>query len=125
MAGKEKSLRVWRNEIVKNMKSVGTYDEAFEHTIDILAKMLFDYQDAMIKFEKSGGNIIVSHTNKSGATNPTKNPFYQAIEKLRADMVVYSRELGLTPAGYKKLKPSGSTSKSQPSALEKALSGFG
>ena len=125
MASKEKTERQWRSEVVRKMKSIGTYDIAFSHTIDMLAKILYDYHDAMAKFEKSGGNIIISHTNKSGATNPVKNPFYQAIEKLRSDMVLYSRELGLTPTGFKKLKPGDKIEPKQTSALEKALSGFG
>lgn len=125
MTSKEKTERQLRSEVVRKMKSIGTYDIAFSHTIDMLAKIMFDYQEATKQFEKSGGNMIITYTNKSGATNPVKNPFYQAIEKLRSDMVLYSRELGLTPTGFKKLKPGDKIEPKQTSALEKALSGFG
>lgn len=126
MEAKDKTEKQWRSEIVRKMKSVGTYDVAFSHSIDMLAKIMFDYQEATKQFEKSGGNIVYTHTNKNGAKNPVKNPFYQAIEKLRSDMVLYSRELGLTPTGFKKLNPRENiNSQKEPSTLEKALMGFG
>ena len=47
--------------------------------------------------------MVVKYTNKAGATNAVKNPFYLALENLRTDILLYSRELGLTPSGLKKI----------------------
>lgn len=96
----------YKKEIIKMMKQVDTYNKAFEITIDTFAKMLFDYYTAIDKFERSGGSIVIKHTNKNGSTNIVKNPLYQSIEKLRIDLISYARELGLTPAGLKKLNQS-------------------
>ena len=102
------------------MKQVGTYNASFMYTINTLAKVLADYEKTINLFERSGGQVIVKHTNKSGATNIVKNPLYQAIEKLRDDIIAYSRELGLTPAGLKRIKDKDNTSKKE-SRLERVL----
>jgi phage terminase small subunit len=101
------SIKKNREDIIEKMKFVGTYNDSFEHTINVLAKVLHDYDDAIKLFNKANGNIVMKHTNKNGSTNIVKNPLYQAIEKLRDDVVSYSRELGLTPAGLKKINQDG------------------
>lgn len=103
MENKIKTEAGYKKDIVKMMKQVKTYNKAFDITINTFAKMMFDYNTALDKFEKSGGSMIIKHTNKNGSTNIIKNPLYQSIEKLRTDLITYARELGLTPAGLKKL----------------------
>ena len=61
-------------------------------------------------FEESGGAVLVKHTNKGGATNIEQNPALRLINDLDRDALAYWRDLGLTPAGLKrideqKLKP--------------------
>ncbi len=97
----------YKKEIIKKMKSVGTYNISFIYTINVLAKVLVDYETTVEQFERTGGHIVIKHTNKSGATNIVKNPLYLAIEKLRDDIISYSRELGLTPAGLKRINQDG------------------
>lgn len=94
-------------EIKRKMRAVGTYNISFSYTIEVLAKVLVDYQTTVETFEKTGGNIVIKHTNKNGSTNIVKNPLYLALEKLRDDIISYSRELGLTPAGLKKINQDG------------------
>ncbi|MDY2986124.1 MAG: P27 family phage terminase small subunit [Peptoniphilus sp.] len=98
-----KTLVSYKRQIIKMMKQVETYNKAFDVTIDTFAKIVFDYNKLVDEFEKSGAEITVEHTNKNGSTNIIKNPLYQSIEKLRTDLITYARELGLTPAGLKKL----------------------
>jgi len=93
----------YKKDIIKKMRALHVYKKEFEHVIDMLAKALMDYEKMNESFEKSGGQIIIKHTNKAGATNAAKNPFYLAIETLRQDILQYSRELGLTPAALKKI----------------------
>ena len=87
----------------------------------MLARTLFDYADVINKFTASGGHIIIKHTNKNGSTNIVKNPLYLALEKLRDDVVAYSKELGLTPAGLKRLNDELGSTKNR-STLAHALS---
>lgn len=94
----------YRTQIKKNMKSIGTYKPEFDKTIENLAKIYVDMDTAREQFEKSGGKLVVRHTNKSGATNFVKNPYFLAIEGLQNNILQYSRELGLTPAGLRKIK---------------------
>ena len=110
----------YKKQIINKMKQVGTYNTSFMYTINTLAKVLADYEETINLYERTGRQKIVKHTNKSGATNIIKNPLYQAIEKQRDDIIAYSRELGLTPAGLKRIKDKGNTSKKE-SRLERVL----
>ncbi len=111
----------YRRDIVRKMKVLGVYNKSFDHAIKVLAKILRDYDATTDKFNATGGNIVVSHTNKNGSTNLVKNPFYLAIEKQRDDIIAYSRELGLTPAGLKRINSEGPRPAVQ-STLDKVLS---
>lgn len=86
------------------MQALDTYHESFGLVIENTNRIISDYWRALDEFDRSGGNLTVEHTNKAGATNTEKNPLYRVIEQLRADMLVHLRELGLTPAGLKRLQ---------------------
>ena len=94
----------YKKDIIKKTKALGLYKKEFEHTINGLARALADQEKTINLFDASGGHIMVKHTNKAGATNAAKNPFYLAIESLRVDILAYCRELGLTPASLKRIK---------------------
>ena len=111
----------YKKEIVKKMKAVGTYNISFIYTINVLAKVLVDYETTIDQFERTGGHIVIKHTNKNGSTNIVKNPLYLVLEKLRDDIMTYSRELGLTPAGLKRINQDGNKPEKK-SNLEMILS---
>ena len=115
----KKAEKRYKNQIIYKMKQVGTYNASFMYTINTLAKVLADYEKTTNLFERTGGQVIVKHTNKSGATNIVKNPLYQAIEKQRDDIIAYSRELGLTPTGLKQYK-----TRATPPRKSQGLRGF-
>ncbi len=117
----EKEAQHYKREIIKKMKNVSTYNVSFIYTIDTLAKVLADYNKTTDQFQGTGGNIIVKHTNKNGSTNAVKNPLYLAIEKLRDDIIAYSRELGLTPAGLKRINQDGNTPPAKVSKLDEVM----
>lgn len=94
----------YKKKIVQDMKNIGTYKPEFEKVINNLANIYEDMDIAREQFKRSGGNIVVKHTNKNGSTNLVKNPFFLAIEGLQNNILMYNRELGLTPAGYRKIK---------------------
>ena len=88
--------------------------------IDTLAGILERRDQALEAFEKTGGNVLVKHTNKAGATNIEQNPALRLINDLNRDALAYWRDLGLTPAGLKKIDE-GALKKRKGSALAEAL----
>ncbi len=98
-----RTLEEYKEEIIQNMRAVGTYKDSFMNTINAYARAMQDYDDVCESFEKLGSKFMVKHTNKAGADNIVKNPFYLAIEELRRVMLAYATQLGLTPAGLKRI----------------------
>ena len=80
--------------------------------------------EARMLFEESGGNIIVNHTNKAGATNLEQNPILRMVNDLNRDALAYWRDLGLTPAGLKRIDEK-SMKQRKKSPLDEALKGIG
>ena len=121
MLGAYMDEKDYKKKIISDMKAIGTYRPEFMKTIDNLAKIYVDMDTAREQFIKSGGSLVVKHTNKSGATNWAKNPFYLVIEGLQNNILQYNRELGLTPAGLRKIKGDVPTDKDKPQGLMAAL----
>lgn len=111
----------WKKRIIRDVKAAGTYQKYFGSVIDTLAGILARRDDAEAMFVASGGNILVKHTNKGGATNIEQNPALRLINDLNRDALAYWRDLGLTPAGYKRLNLEAAQAKSN-DGLEKILS---
>lgn len=114
----------WKQKIISASENAGTYQPFFDSIIDTLASMLERRDDAEEMFKKSGGHVLVKHTNKAGATNLEQNPALRLVNDLNRDALAYWRDLGLTPAGLKKLKDLEIKSTSDMSGLERALNGI-
>ena len=115
----------WKYKIVMAMKTAGTYRETcFDPVIDTLASILQRRDEAEALFVASGSNVLVKHTNKAGATNIEQNPTLRMINDFNQMALAYWRDLGLTPAGLKRIDEKAMKQK-KISAMEKALSGFG
>ena len=110
----------WKNRITEACRAAGTYRDFFLPVIDTLAGILEKRDDAQDMFTKSGGNILVKHTNKGGATNIEQNPALRLINDLNRDALAYWRDLGLTPAGLKKIDEEAMKPKKQ-NTLDKVL----
>lgn len=93
----------WKAKIKKACVDAGTYRPFFDSVIDTLAGIMEKRNEAEDAFEKSGGKVVVVHTNKAGEKNLEQNPMLRLINDLNRDALAYWRDLGLTPAGYKKL----------------------
>lgn len=111
----------YRRKIIADMKAVGTYRPEFQKTVDNLSKIYVDMDVAREQFKKSGGSIVIKYTNKNGSTNLVKNPFFLAIEGLQDKIIMYNRELGLTPAGLRKIKGDVSAGENKPKGLAAVL----
>ena len=114
----------WVERITASAVSAGTYRPFFDDVIDTLADILERRDIAREQFADSGGNILVNHTNKAGATNIEQNPALRMVNDLNRDALAYWRDLGLTPAGLKRIDEQ-SMKQRKKSALAEALRGIG
>lgn len=107
------------SKITKSMESLGIYDEEFDKSIEILNDILNDLDFARKDFKAGDRQYVVEYVNKNGSTNLVKNPQYQIIADLSDRALRYLNELGLTPAGLKKIKDK--KAKKAKSKLDEAL----
>ncbi len=114
----------WERKITAACKEAGTYEPFFKLVIKQLALIMETRDDALKQFKASGGNPVVAHTNKAGATNIVKNPALAVINDCNQQALAYWRDLGLTPAGFKKLSGKDIAEKKEAS-FEDVLAGIG
>ena len=81
--------------------------------IDSLAGILETRDKAREQFQEGGAEAVVEHTNKSGNTNLVKNPALSLILECESQALTFWRELGLTPAGLKRIDDKGFEEKEQ------------
>lgn len=93
----------WTSRITDACRSAGTYRPYFDTVIDTLAGIMEMRDDATQKFYATGGNTVVTHTNRGGSTNIVKHPALVVIDELNKTALAYWRDLGLTPAGLKRI----------------------
>lgn len=97
------SKKQWEKRIREQCKEAGTYQPFFEDIILTLSEILEKRDITSKQFKQTGSMPVVKYTNKSGNTNPSKNPILVLWDDLNKTALTYWRELGLTPAGYKKI----------------------
>lgn len=114
----------WKKKIKAAAETAGTYRPFFDSVIDTLAGILEMRDVAQEQFDESGGEVVVEHTNKGGATNAAKNPALVIVMDCNAQALQYWRELGLTPSGLKKINEQ-AMQKPKKSALAEALKAVG
>lgn len=93
--------KAWQKKIKEACEAAGTYQPFFDAVIESLAGIMEMRDNAQEKFEASGGNTVVKHTNKGGSTNIVKNPALVVLMDCNAQALAYWRELGLTSRSYK------------------------
>lgn len=112
----------WKSKIIKQMKAAGTYKDIFASPIEALSEILEQRDKAFSEFLESGGETVTEFVSDRGAVNLKKNPRLQAWSDLNKDALAYWRDLGLTPAGLKRLNELAlKENQKQESALEEAL----
>lgn len=93
----------WKNLIIDQMLKKGLDEEIENPNIETLAEIMAERDETYTAYHKSGGNPVIKHTNKGGATNLEKNPLLRVWIDLNQLSLTYWRELGLTPSSFKKL----------------------
>lgn len=98
--------RTWKKRIKEACIEAQTYRPYFDQVIDTVAEILALRDDARERFKQMGGETVVVHTNKNGEKNPVKNPALVIINDMNQTALAYFRDLGLTPAGLRKIDQS-------------------
>lgn len=119
-AGKQPSLRQRFNAIRGSLESLGVYRVEFDPAVWALAKIEEEVDAAWAEYEAEGCIRIITTVNKAGAEYRQQNPSYTAWLNLVAECRSQRRELGLTPAGLKKLRED-AMKKPKKSALAEVL----
>lgn len=114
----------WKKRITQACKEAGTYREYFNSVIDTLAGILENRDSAQAAFVRSGGQSVVVHTNKGGNTNTVKNPALVVVDDLNKTALAYWRDLGLTPAGLKRINED-ALRKQKDSGFSEIMKGIG
>ena len=93
----------WVKVITAKCQEAGTYRPYFDVVIEELSKILEIRDKAAKQFKKDGSEPVQTYTDSQGRTNTRKNPALAVINECNQQALAYWRDLGLTPAGYKKL----------------------
>lgn len=119
------TAKQYKSKTRKLMSAVGTWHKSFEPAVDTLSALLEKRDEAYQAFLDSGGEACVEYTSDRGSVNVKKNPRLQIWLDLNAQALAYWRDMGLTPAGLKKLNEAALKPEKAGSPLEEALKSFG
>lgn len=84
----------WKRKIKTTLIEAGTYQDAYDPVIDILADTLARRDEARAYYKHSGSALFVRGSNNS---IPVQNPALRMIGELDRDALALMRELGMTP----------------------------
>ena len=112
--------RRWKTKIENACRAAGTYREFFGDTVNALAMILERRDTAYKEWEEQGFPLTADYTNKNGATNTTEHPMLKVWKDLNGEALTFWRDLGLTPAGLKKINENAMKKKKE-SGLAAAL----
>lgn len=96
----------WIDVISSSCQSIGTYRKEFDAVISTLAEILEARDACQAEFTKKGCKPTVQKKNVKGGKNVVRNPLLDTIMTLNTQALTYWRDLGLTPAGLKKINES-------------------
>lgn len=118
-----KALR-WKKKIIDQCVAVGTYKDAFLPAIDALSRLLEQRDAVYEEYTASRSGALVVRISDRGAVNQAVNPLLRQWQELNKDALAYWRDLGLTPAGLKRISED-AMAKPKVSALALALKEIG
>ena len=113
----------WKRQIIEKCKNVGTYRSDFLPAIITLSAILEERDRVYKQYVAEGAQPVIDRTSDRGAVNKSKNPLLTTWQDLNKDALSYWRDLGLTPAGLKKIGDDPMKSQ-KTSALAEALRGI-
>lgn len=95
--------KTWEKHIRDACEKAGTYRPFFDAVIRSLAEVLEKRDEVETYYRDTGAKPLISYTNKNGSTNLIKNPALVMWNDLDKTALAYWRDLGLTPAGIKRI----------------------
>ena len=114
----------WTRKIKAACRKAGTFQPQFRYVIETLAQIMEDRDKVHEQYVEDGCRPTVIHTNKAKEANVVKNPMLVMEMELNAQALAYWRDLGLTPAGLKKLNAEVVKENQGGGNLEKILEGL-
>ena len=114
----------WMRKIKAACKKAGTYQPQYTYIIETLAQIMEDRDKVHEQYVSTGSHPTIIHTNKAKEQNVVKNPMLVMELDLNAQALAYWRDLGLTPAGLKKLNADVVKENHGGGNLEKILEGL-
>lgn len=94
----------WIPKIRRACEDAGTYRPYFDELICTLAGILERRDECEKQYAESGEGMTIERTNRAGFSTLVKNPAMVFYDDFCRTSLSYWKELGLTPAGLKKLK---------------------
>lgn len=114
----------WTRKINAACRKAGTYQSQFKYVIETLAQIMEDRDKVHDQYVQTGAHPTVIHTNKAKEQNVVKNPMLVLEMELNTQALAYWRDLGLTPAGLRKLNAEVVKESQSGGNLEKILEGL-
>lgn len=118
------SKQTWLRKIKDATEAAGTYRPYFNATIAVLADIMDKRDDALRQYEENGGTACVERYDSNQNLKVVRNPALMVVMDLNNQALAYWRDLGLTPAGLKKIDEKLMTEKKQ-SGFADLLAGLG
>ena len=114
-------MTISKKLIIENMTRLGIYQPEFDVTIEIYVGLVKQYNALEKQFKSTKFEV----NEKTGyAENSKRSPIVSSLENLRKDILKYATDLGLTPAGLKRLKDKGFGRKKSGSPVAAAVKKF-
>ena len=111
----------WITKIKAACEEAGTYRPFFDDLIATLAGVLERRDECEAQYMASGEGMTIERTNKAGFTTFVKNPAMVFYDDFCRTALSYWKELGMTPAGLKRLKDETFKKEEQAGGLKKLL----
>ena len=100
----------WKERLLKEVSIEEYMLSSFETTLDILAEILEERDAVHLAYVNDGSRPVVKFTTDRGKENYKPNPLLRTWQDLNVTALQYLRELGLSPAGLRKLQGQFNTS---------------
>ena len=111
------SVKRNREKRLDALTALGVYRQQFAEAIELTAKLMEDCAKAEKKTKAKDYEPIVTKVNKTGQEYQAKNVWTTMVEQYRKDIIANLAQLGLTPAGLKKLNDELSKKPPKPSGI--------
>ena len=102
------------------MRKADIYENYYDEVVKTLAHVLSERDRIYDQYIKEGAQPIVDVVSDRGAQQRRPNPLLDQWNKLNQTALAYWKELGMTPAGLKKLTDE-SSEKPKMSELDKVM----